>query len=162
MELSKKSQTGRYSKEAKKSRAKNFVKKLPKKIKEATVWANFSKSVRLEAVTLVIGHEGLGECYTCGKTIPIKEADAGHCISRRKKATKYDRRNVKLQCKKCNKWLNGNTVEFIRKMGVETYAQLLTLSLSTKKIDQEFLHKINDESKEIINKICKERGINKW
>ena len=160
--IPKSKQLGRYSKQAKKSKVTNYMEKLPKKIKEATAWQKFSKSVRMGAITLVVGNEGLGECYTCGKTIPVKEGDAGHCISRRIKSTKYNRQNVKLQCKKCNKWLNGNTVNFIKNMGIDMYSQLLELSMRSFKIDQVFLNEINEESKFIIDKISKEKGVAKW
>ena len=135
---------------------------LPKKRKEHTVWTMFSKSVRLEAVTIVCGNEGLGPCYTCGKVIKIKDGDAGHCISRRFKSVKYNRLNVKLQCKKCNKWLNGNQTEFIRHLGVETYLDLLEKSKIKTRLSQVVLNEIYDESLEIINRICKEKNIQKW
>jgi len=162
MILDKAKQAGRYGKKAKGSRVVNYVDKLPKKIKEATVWQNFSKSVRLLSITLIVGSEGLGECFTCGKTIPIKEGDAGHCISRRIKPTKYNRTNVKLQCKRCNKWLNGNQTAFIKNLGIKTYTELLDLSGMFFKIDQSFLSEVNEESKFLINKICKAKGIEKW
>jgi len=48
--------------------------------------------------------------------VHYKEADAGHYISRRHKATKYDEKNVHLQCKRCNRYYNGNIINYRKKL----------------------------------------------
>tara|TARA_R110002074_G_scaffold185362_1_gene350762 strand:+ start:369 stop:743 length:375 start_codon:yes stop_codon:yes gene_type:complete len=50
---------------------------------------------------------GIGKCITCNKRVFWKEADAGHFISRTYLGTRFDDRNVNLQCKGCNGFKNG-------------------------------------------------------
>ena len=48
-----------------------------------------------------------GPCITCGKIVHWKDADAGHFITRGRLATRFDPRNVNLQCKYCNGPMSG-------------------------------------------------------
>lgn len=52
---------------------------------------------------------GLARCVTCGKV--ISDPDCGHFISRRFQATRYDEQNAHAQCKRCNRFQNGNQYE---------------------------------------------------
>jgi hypothetical protein len=67
-------------------------------------------------------------CYTCGKRGDRHNMDAGHMISRRFSAIKFDEINVHCQCVYCNKYLSGNLHEYIKKFlieyGMEKYEQL--------------------------------------
>jgi len=73
-----------------------------------------SKMVRLRDT---VGYEyindkkvGYGNCFTCGKktyTETKLTGDAGHFQVRAKLLTRYDERNVHLQCKECNKYGKG-------------------------------------------------------
>ena len=47
-------------------------------------------------------------CITCGK---YAKKDAGHFISRRFEATRFDEKNVHGQCIKCNRFEYGNQFE---------------------------------------------------
>ena len=47
-------------------------------------------------------------CITCGK---YGQKDAGHFISRRYEATRYDEKNCHGQCLKCNRFEYGNQYE---------------------------------------------------
>ena len=47
-------------------------------------------------------------CITCGK---YSKKDAGHFISRRFEATRFDEKNVHGQCIKCNRFEYGNQYE---------------------------------------------------
>ena len=47
-------------------------------------------------------------CITCGK---YGKKDAGHFISRRFEATRFDEKNVHGQCIKCNRFEYGNQFE---------------------------------------------------
>lgn len=52
-----------------------------------------------------------GYCFTCGKITPtegIMTGDAGHFVKRGVWGLRYDPLNVHLQCKRCNKHLDGN------------------------------------------------------
>lgn len=51
---------------------------------------------------------GYSKCYTCGKTLKIKEAQCGHFFSRGKMNTRYDEDNARIQCSGCNVFKHGN------------------------------------------------------
>jgi hypothetical protein len=57
-------------------------------------------------------HDGFVKCYTCGKVIHWKEADAGHFIRRGYSSVRFDERNVKVQCVECNQFKNGMEESF--------------------------------------------------
>jgi hypothetical protein len=61
-------------------------------------------------------NNGICQCITCGKFGSVKEMDCGHFISRRFQATRYDERNAHAQCKKCNRFQNGNQYEHGKKI----------------------------------------------
>jgi hypothetical protein len=88
--------------------------KLKKKLKplnklEADLWTQFSIYIRSKDADF----QGYTKCYTCGKRIHWKlETDAGHYIKRSYKALKFDERNVRPQCKRCNMYMDGNQDEF--------------------------------------------------
>jgi len=69
-----------------------------KKMNHAAVWKLFSEYIRRRDSDW----SGRGKCITCPNVKHWKEMDAGHYISRSKKAILYDERNVNLQCKRCN------------------------------------------------------------
>jgi rubredoxin len=70
---------------------------------EKRAWEAFSKMIRARDD---IG--GYFRCPTCGNTKPIEEADAGHYISRVRRATMFDEMNVHAQCRHCNRFQEGN------------------------------------------------------
>ena len=63
--------------------------------------------------------EGYCTCVTCGKKGYWKKdiIDAGHFISRSAMATRWDERNVKPQCRYCNRYRNGRQYEFSKYLG---------------------------------------------
>jgi len=70
---------------------------------EKKAWNEFSKMIRARDEV-----DGFFKCPTCGQIKPINQADAGHCISSVKKAVKFDEMNVHAQCRKCNRFEEGN------------------------------------------------------
>jgi hypothetical protein len=50
---------------------------------------------------------GHGSCVTCGLNKHWREMDAGHYMPRQDLATRWDEKNVHLQCKKCNGFRGG-------------------------------------------------------
>lgn len=59
------------------------------------------------------------ECYSCGrKNLKGRDWHTGHLIPRSTCGAflKYDLRNLRPQCTRCNIWLGGNGAEFMRKM----------------------------------------------
>jgi len=70
---------------------------------EARAWDAFSKMIR--------ARDDIGGCFrcpTCGRTLPIEQADAGHYITRARKSTMFDEMNVHAQCRHCNRFQEGN------------------------------------------------------
>lgn len=55
---------------------------------------------------------GICQCITCGTYHPIETIQAGHFISRRYYATRWDRMNVKPQCAGCNGPRGGDPLRF--------------------------------------------------
>lgn len=52
-------------------------------------------------------HNGIGTCATCGVSKQWREMDAGHYVPRQDLATRWDEKNVYLQCKPCNGFRGG-------------------------------------------------------
>jgi hypothetical protein len=70
---------------------------------EERAWNAFSKMIRARDD---IG--GYFRCPTCGRTMPIDQADAGHYITRARKSTMFDEMNVHAQCRHCNRFQEGS------------------------------------------------------
>jgi len=68
----------------------------------------FSLYIRKKSAT----KDGMVRCVTCGKYDHWKEMDAGHYISRQYLTTRYDERNVHVQCRSCNRFHEGMKDEY--------------------------------------------------
>lgn len=72
-------------------------------------------------------------CYTCGAPHPVSEIDAGHYISRRYYATRYELDNIRPQCSGCNKFRGGEPVKFrmrlVEEIGEERVRRLESLAV---------------------------------
>lgn len=75
----------------------------------------FSKWVRLSGAD----HAGFCECWTCGIRKHYTRMDAGHFQTRAKYSTRWDERNVKPQCKRCNMTNGGHQYEFAKRLDAE-------------------------------------------
>lgn len=76
--------------------------------------AVFSKYIRAK-----YAKNGFVRCYTCDKRIHVKEAHAGHFVSRTYLATRWDEHNVKVQCRGCNIFGGGKPLDFEEKLKKE-------------------------------------------
>ena len=56
--------------------------------------------------------DGVGRCITCGRVITPATCDAGHYISRRVTATRWNGLNVNAQCRACNRFSYGKENEY--------------------------------------------------
>lgn len=72
----------------------------------------FSRFIRLRDS----GPNGYGKCCTCGTPGHYKEMHAGHFQSRGFHGSRFDERNVHLQCVHCNCFRDGNGPEYFRFM----------------------------------------------
>ena len=79
---------------------KTYQEKVRKTLKKKA-WRLMSYCVRKGASDW----RGNVECYTCGKVVPFKEAQAGH---RHHGKLDLDERNIHVQCVGCNLYLSGN------------------------------------------------------
>lgn len=100
-----------------------------KKVKKPTVskvkkqaWSAFSLYIRTRDL-----EEG---CFTCGRKIPLKKAQAGHWIPGRHPSVLFDPRNCHLQDFYCNIQLKGNPVVYYDKM-LATYGKEVCEELKT-------------------------------
>ena len=91
------------------------------------LWKLFSQFIRKRDCP-----NGYGKCITCGKLKPYAEMDAGHFVGRRHKATKFDEKNVNVQCRYCNRFNSGESYAYSlaidRKYGAGTAETLYNLS----------------------------------
>ena len=75
---------------------------------------------------------GFSKCYTCGKWDLIKNLQCGHYVSRRYFATRWEPKNCKPQCVKCNIYSEGKKDTFGIKL-MEDYGKDHLFWLEAKK-----------------------------
>ena len=51
---------------------------------------------------------GYFKCISCGQIKPFEQADCGHYINRQHMSTRFDEMNCNAQCRKCNRFMEGN------------------------------------------------------
>lgn len=82
---------------------------------EDKLWKVFSEYIRLK----FSDENGYCKCYTCGTIRYWKNLDCGHGIGRQHKATKFNEKNNRPQCKPCNGFEGGKREEFKKQMDLE-------------------------------------------
>ena len=68
----------------------------------------FSLYIRLRHAS----KDGIVKCFTCDKTAHYKKMHAGHFMSRKHYATRWNEDNVQVQCVKCNLFGQGEQYAF--------------------------------------------------
>jgi len=94
----------------------------------------------------------IAECVTCGKRDHWKNLQAGHFMSRKHCATRWDEDNVEVQCMACNVYRYGEQYKFSKYLGEDKADRLLIKSRQVQKFtDGELLdlidlykHKVNN------------------
>lgn len=108
------------NKSVKKSLAKKKIKpKVKKKKKVRNEYKTVSKKAWNTFAKWLKKDKDYFTCYTCGKTLPIEQAQAGHCFHRgrqRYKALDFDPKHIRLQCGGCNCFSSGQTNVFQAKL----------------------------------------------
>src|SRR5210317_2100214 len=85
----------------------------------------------------------IAECVTCGKKDHWKKLQAGHFMSRKHYATRWDEENVEVQCMACNVYRYGEQYLFAKHLGQEKADELLAKSRTMVKLkDWELLEMI--------------------
>ena len=75
----------------------------------------------------------IATCVTCGKKDHWKKLQAGHFMSRKHYATRWDENNVEVQCSACNVFRYGEQYLFAKYLGAEKADMLLAKSRETVK-----------------------------
>jgi hypothetical protein len=104
-------------------------------------------------------------CYTCGKPGLVKEMHAGHFISRVWRGTRWDLRNIRPQCVKCNSFEEGRKEIFEEKLlkeigekGIEELENLRDF-YGHRKMPREWLISEIKRYRKINAKIRAEKGV---
>ena len=107
----------------------------------------FSEIVRRSAAD----DDGYAKCVTCEAWDDWHRMDAGHYESRRHNMTRFDKRNVKIQCRTCNRYEEGRKYEFGKHLvsiyGEDIIDELRTLAHTTKRFTVDELEEIITEFK---------------
>ena len=75
---------------------------------------------------------GYFRCISCGHIKPFEQADCGHYLNRQHMATRFDEMNCNAQCRKCNRFDEGN-IQGYRKGLIAKYGEQRVLLLEAKK-----------------------------
>jgi len=105
-----------------------------KKTIKDRAWRAFSKYIRLRDCLKTTGTLTQGKCITCGKLLSIGFCDAGHFVSRKYNSTLFNEKNCHVQCRYCNRFLNGNLLEYRRQI-VKLYGEGADIELENKAIE---------------------------
>jgi 5-methylcytosine-specific restriction endonuclease McrA len=106
---------------------------MPKKPSRKTIVNNLDK-VFSEYIRRRYAKNGIAECVTCGKKDHWKNLQAGHFMSRKHYATRWDEDNVEVQCMACNVYRYGEQYLFAKHLGEKKADELLAKSRTMVKI----------------------------
>lgn len=89
----------------------------------------FSQYIRLKYAD----ENGIVRCYTCDTPHHWKELDCGHYVKRQHQETRFNENNCRPQCRKCNWFMQGNDVEFRKRLIEEIGEQKVLLLESARR-----------------------------
>lgn len=76
-------------------------------------------------------------CPTCGKVKPFEQADCAHYVKRSCMALRWSEMNCHIGCRYCNRYLDGNMLEYrkwmVKKYGEQQVGLLESRRFETKK-----------------------------
>lgn len=85
-------------------------------------------------------------CLACGKIKPIEQGDASHLVGRQHMATRFSEDNVWVTCRYCNRFDNGNLIEYrknlVKKIGETKVIMIEAAKNTTHKMSAFDLHEI--------------------
>jgi len=94
------------------------------------------------------------ECITCNQVKPIKQMQAGHFVSRRVNALRFEEENVNAQCLGCNMFKSGEQYLYSKaidlKYGTGKAEELMSRRFETHKFTTTELEEIIHDSQEQI------------
>ncbi len=120
----------------------------------------FSQYIRLRDM---LPETTVFRCISCGLVKPIRDADCGHYINRSHMMTRYSEVNCNAQCKKCNRFDEGNMSGYrlglIRKYGEKQVNYLESLRNEYRKYGIFELEMLIEHYKKEIKKELEKRGL---
>ena len=79
-------------------------------------------------------------CVSCGQVKPFEQADCGHYVNRQHMALRFSTVNCNAQCRKCNRFDEGNLqgyrAELIRRHGEDKVLLLESMKYQTRKFSE--------------------------
>lgn len=119
----------------------------------------FSKYIRLRDADT----NGMCQCISCGRVFPLNQMDCGHFIPRGHMGTRFDEDNCHAQCVRCNRFMDGNLVEYERrlkrKIGADGIGELNNRANSVKKYYEWELEEMITSYKQECKALEKEKKI---
>lgn len=116
----------------KKKKEREALRKLKRKEKRENSYKTVSKKAWNTFAKWLKKEKDFFTCYTCDKTLPIEESQAGHCFhrgSQRYRAIDFDPKHIHLQCGGCNCFSTGQTNIFqarlTRELGIEEVEKMI-------------------------------------
>lgn len=102
-------------------------------------------------------------CISCGKIYPVTYADCGHYINRQHMSTRYSEMNCNAQCRKCNRFDEGNMSGYrqglVKKYGEQRVVLLEATKNAVRKYSDTEYEALIAHYKQEVSRILKERGL---
>tara|TARA_R110000796_G_scaffold81691_5_gene179770 strand:- start:2087 stop:2482 length:396 start_codon:yes stop_codon:yes gene_type:complete len=92
----------------------------------------------------------ISKCVTCGKEDHWKNLQAGHFMSRKHYATRWDNENVQVQCAGCNVFRYGEQYIFSKYLGKELADDLHARSRLIAKFSNTDIQEMIEDYKNIV------------
>ncbi len=125
---------------------------MPKKPSRKTIVTKLDK-VFSEYIRRRYAKNGIAECVTCGKKDHWKNLQAGHFMSRKHYATRWDDENVQVQCMACNVYRYGEQYLFAKYLGQEKADELLARSRTMVKLKDWELEEMIEKYKKLLSEV---------
>lgn len=125
---------------------------MPKKPSRKTIVIKLDK-VFSEYIRRRYAKNGIAECVTCGKKDHWKNLQAGHFMSRKHYATRWDEENVQVQCMACNVYRYGEQYLFAKYLGQEKADELLARSRTMVKLKDWELEEMIEKYKKLLSEV---------
>lgn len=106
---------------------------------------------------------GYFRCISCNQVKPFEQADCGHYINRQHTSTRFDEMNCNAQCRKCNRFMEGNIQGYrqglVRKYGEQRVLLLEARKNETRKYTDFEYEALIKYYKALNQKLRKEKGL---
>lgn len=106
---------------------------------------------------------GMFRCISCGRLLPFDQSDCGHYINRQHMATRFNEKNCNAQCRKCNRFDEGNIQGYrrglIAKYGEPTVLMLEAIKNQINKISDFEYRAMIDYYRKEVKRLKKEKQI---